>query len=72
MTWRPINTAPTSGQFLVTNWEPGDAWACTIELVNGPFLPDGRILNQNTGNYSNAGTWTYWMPLPPQPNVTAT
>ena len=65
--WQPIETAPTEGQFLVTDWVPGDPWACTIELVNAPFLKDGRILNQNSGNYCRAGTWRYWTPLPPPP-----
>lgn len=66
--WQSIETAPkTKTQFLVTSWQPGDPWACEIELVNGPFLADGRILNQNSGNYTNPGVWTYWMPLPPSP-----
>lgn len=68
--WQPIETAPRDKcQFLVTDWIPGDPWACTIELVNGPFLEDGRIWNQNSGNLTRAGVWTYWMPLPPPPQT---
>lgn len=68
MTWQPIATAPEGRcQFLVTCWKPGEPWACAIELVNGPFLEDGRIENQNSGNYTQPGIWTYWMPLPPPP-----
>jgi hypothetical protein len=71
MGWQPIETAPKEkSQFLVTHWEPGDGWAHTIELVCGPFLADGRILNQNSGNYSRAGVWTHWLPLPPPPKET--
>lgn len=65
--WQPIETAPKDGQFLVTDWKPGDVWAHAIELVNAPFRPDGRIFNQNSGNYSAPGAWTYWMPLPAPP-----
>lgn len=66
--WQPIETAPREHcQFLVTQHEAGDPWACEIELVCGPFLEDGRILNQNSGNYTRAGHWTHWMPLPAPP-----
>lgn len=67
--WRPIKTAPRGNvQFLVTDFEEGDPWACCIELVRGPFMPDGSIFNQNSGNYSRPGSWTYWMPLPEPPD----
>lgn len=66
--WKPIDTAPRDGsQFLVTDWELGDPWSTTIELVNGPALSDGRILNQNSGNYARLDRFTYWMPVPKQP-----
>jgi hypothetical protein len=67
--WKPIATAPTSGQFLVTSWEPGDPWCPDLEVVNGPFLKDGRIANQNSGQFTRSGVWLYWMPLPPPPYV---
>ena len=65
--WKRIDSAPTSGQFLVTSWEPGDPWACDVELVCGPFLKDGRILNQNSGNYTQPNVWKWWMKMPPPP-----
>lgn len=68
--WQPIETAPTDKcQFLVTDWVDGDEWSGCIELVNGPFLKDGRILCQNSGNYISPNCLTYWMPLPPKPNT---
>ncbi len=70
--WRPIETLPSSGQVLVTDDDmtgddltPGE-WYGTIGLVVCPMLADGRILNQNSGNYSRAGTWKWWAPVPPR------
>lgn len=68
MSWQPIETIPKDGQALVTDWKPGDPWACTIELVNLPFLEDGRVLNQNSANYTQPGVWKWWMPVPPAPH----
>ena len=68
--WMPIETAPKDvSQFLVTDWMPGDPWSTAVELVNGPFLADGRILNQNSGNYNARNSWTWWMPLMAAPFV---
>lgn len=63
--WQPIESLPTTGQALVTDDDPddGDGYGC-IELVNCPMLPDGRVMNQNSGNYSRAGTWKWWRPVP--------
>lgn len=68
--WRPISTLPKSGQALVTSDDPsdddvsGNGGYGDIELVICPMLADGRILNQNTGNYSRAGSWKWWTPAP--------
>lgn len=65
--WRSIETLPATGQALVTDdempfdREPGYG---TIELVVCPMLADGRVLNQNSGNYSRAGVWKWWHPVP--------
>lgn len=65
--WRPIATAPTNKHhFLVADYSEGDPPTC-VELVTGPFLIDGRILNQNTGNYLTPGAVTHWLPLAPAP-----
>ncbi len=69
MSWQPIETVPRSGQALVTDWEEGDPWASNIELVNLPFLKDGRVMNQNTANYTRPGVWKWWMPVPPAPQT---
>lgn len=65
--WRPISTLPPSGQVLVTDddlpHDPGPSYG-TIELAVCPMLPDGRLLNQNSGNYTRAGTWKWWHPVP--------
>lgn len=65
--WQPIKTLPKSGQVLVTDDDPNDPedgrYGC-IELVNCPMLDDGRILNQNSANYSRPGTWKWWRPVP--------
>jgi hypothetical protein len=65
--WRPIETLPPTGQALVTDdelpLEDGPFYG-SIELVNCPMLPDGRLLNQNSANYSRAGTWKWWHPVP--------
>lgn len=65
MAWRPISTLPRSGQVLVTDddLESPDGYG-TIELVVCPMLEDGRLLNQNSGNYSRPGTWKWWHPVP--------
>lgn len=65
--WRDIARAPKSGQFLVTHWTPDEPFYSEIELVQAPFLADGRILNLNSGNYSPSGIWTHWTPAPPLP-----
>jgi hypothetical protein len=65
--WRPIETLPQTGQVLVTDDElPSDTGPnyVTIELAVCPMLPDGRLLNQNSGNYTRAGTWKWWTPTP--------
>lgn len=70
--WQPIETLPTTRcQVLVTDDDPddhGSNWPelqyGTIELVNCPMLADGRIMNQNSANYSRAGTWKWWRPVP--------
>lgn len=65
--WQPISTLPRHGQVLVTDDDPddgGDDGYGTIELVVCPMLEDGRLLNQNSGNYSRAGTWKWWRPIP--------
>lgn len=65
--WHPIETLPKTGQALVTTddlSEPGGYGE--IELVVCPMLEDGRILNQNSGNYTRAGVWRWWMPVPPK------
>lgn len=68
MTWHaiddPEHPAPRNGQFLVTQWELGATTYSEIELVQAPFLKDGRILNLNSGNYTMAGVWTHWHPAP--------
>ena len=63
--WQPISTLPPTGQALVTDDDPndGDGYGC-IELVNCPMLPDGRIMNQNSANYTRPGTWKWWRPVP--------
>jgi hypothetical protein len=65
--WRPIETLPPSGQALVTDdelpFDEGPGYG-TIELVVCPMLADGRILNQNSGNYTRAGVWKWWYPVP--------
>ena len=65
--WRPIATLPKEGQVLVTaddlNEEGGYG---EIELVVCPMLEDGRILNQNSGNYTLPNTWRWWIPIPPK------
>lgn len=64
--WQPISSLPRSGQALVTDDDPGDGSEGygTIGLVVCPMLEDGRLLNQNSGNYSRPGTWTWWRPVP--------
>ena len=70
MKWQPIKTAPTDGsQFLVTDDVDLDDLTTgygTIELVNDPFLKNGKILNQNSGNYTNPSVWKWWFPVPPK------
>lgn len=68
MQWQPISTAPKSGYFLATAYDPDDGWPpeC-LELVIGPFLEDGRIFNANCGNYVGKNVFTHWMPLPKPP-----
>lgn len=65
--WKPIETLPSTGQALVTDdelpFEDGLTYG-SIELVSCPMLSDGRILNQNSGNYTRAGTWKWWHPVP--------
>jgi hypothetical protein len=64
--WRPIATLPSSGQALVTDDElpfEGPDYG-TIELVNCPMLPDGRLLCQNSANYTRPGVWKWWLPVP--------
>lgn len=65
--WQPISTLPRSGQALVTDDDPddGDSYG-TIELVVCPMLADGRILNQNSANYTSPGVWRWWRPVPPR------
>jgi len=65
--WQPISTLPRSGQALVTDDDPddGDSYG-TIELVVCPMLADGRILNQNSANYTSPGVWKWWRPVPPR------
>lgn len=65
--WRPIETLPATGQALVTDDElpfDRDPRYGTIELVVCPMLADGRVLNQNSGNYTRAGVWKWWHPVP--------
>jgi hypothetical protein len=66
--WRPIETLPkTRCQALVTtdDMDDGEGYG-EIELVCCPMLPDGRIMNQNSGNYTRPGVWKWWMPAPPK------
>jgi len=67
MEWQGIETAPTSGQFLATDWEPGDPWCTCIDVLVAPVMADGRILDQNSGNYTRFSAYTFWAPLPPPP-----
>ncbi len=69
--WRPIETLPKTGQALVCTDEAfdGDGYD-EIELVVCPMLADGRILNQNSGNYTRPGVWKWWMPVPPKETET--
>lgn len=66
--WRPISTLPTTRQqVLVTtdeSFEDGDDSYSEIELVCCPMGANGQIMNQNSGNYSRAGVWKWWMPVP--------
>lgn len=65
--WQPITTLPLQGQALVTDDDPSDCVDgryATIELVNCPMLADGRILNQNSGNYTQPHVWKWWRPTP--------
>jgi Lar family restriction alleviation protein len=64
--WRPIAEAPSAGPFLGARFEDG-GYIETIEMLMAPFLSDGRILNLNSGNYSRAGIYTHFMPLPETP-----
>ena len=66
--WQPIATLPPSGQVLVTDddLDDGDPGYGTIELCNCPMLKDGKLLNQNSGNYNRAGTWKWWRQVPPR------
>lgn len=66
--WKLIDTLPISGQVLVTDDDPEDDTPGygTIELAVCPILSDGRILNQNSGNYTRAGVWKWWRPVPPK------
>lgn len=66
--WLPIETAPTTGQFLVTtdDVDKDEGGYGEIELVCAPFLKDGRILNQNSGNYTRPNVWRWWHPAPPR------
>jgi len=70
--WQRLTTAPVQGHFLAADFSEGSPPLC-VELVVGPFLADGRILNQNTGNYVLAGTFTHWTELPeaPIPSISA-
>lgn len=61
--WRPIDTAPKSGKFLVavyapTNWS---YWVSTVNLheEDGPRLREMRL------KYARA-----WMPMIPEPALT--
>ncbi len=65
--WQPIETLPPTGQVLVTDDDPddGDSYG-TIELCRCPMLPDGRLLNQNSGNFSRPHVWKWWRPTPPR------
>ena len=65
-TWQPIDTAPKEGHFLITDYEEGEAWPHSIELVIGP-IRGNRVMCQNSGNYLNTKTYTHWMLLPPAP-----
>ena len=58
MTWRPIETAPTEGEFLaigpygmaVVNWFAG-------------------LIVESSQGYWDGGGWTHWMPLPDAPTT---
>jgi hypothetical protein len=66
--WQPIATLPSEGQALATDDDPVeclDGRYGTIELIVCPMLADGRTLNQNSGNYTSAGAWKWWRPVPP-------
>lgn len=58
--WKPIKTAPSAGQILVTDDDPANffgsdkRYAC-IELVTMPMTADGRVLPD---------TWKWWHPVP--------
>jgi hypothetical protein len=64
--WQPIETAPKTGAFLATTWEPGDPWPTEIEVLSHP-MHNGQYMNLNSGNYTRASFWKFWMPLPPPP-----
>jgi hypothetical protein len=65
--WQPIATLPKSGQVLVTTDDMDEEGGYgEIELCVCPMLEDGRLLNQNSGNYTRPNTWKWWMPAPPK------
>jgi hypothetical protein len=52
--WRPIESAPKTGEFLVGRWV---------------VFPGSRVWDRGTAMHSEylAGVWSYWCPLPAPP-----
>lgn len=67
MNWKPIETAPKAGPFLV--------WIPTTRLPWPAYAADGVIRSNAHGHLNEPDKWsgrilraTHWMPLPAPPN----
>jgi hypothetical protein len=63
--WRPIETAPKDGAFLVYH---GGAAGPRIMVSDGRMLALSRL--RDTPGHLSGQHWTHWMPLPDPPGAT--